>query len=93
MVLAAGSSPLDLTNPLIQYGAVGCLALASLFWAWTLYKSAQESVKRERERADRLEAEIQKLNNDIHEKYIPVLTRVTDALQSFLWRTVRKDDP
>jgi hypothetical protein len=56
-----------------------------MFWAWTLYKQAADNLKRERERGDRLEAEVAKLNADIHGKYIPVLTRVTDVLQDFLW--------
>lgn len=71
----------------MQYGAVGLLASAAMFWAWTLYKQAQDNMKRERDRADRLEAEIAKLNADIHTKYIPVLTRVTDVLQDFLWQS------
>jgi hypothetical protein len=81
---------MDLTDPLLQYGATGILALAAMFWAWTLYKQAQDNMKRERDRADRLEAEIAKLNADIHGKYIPVLTRVTDVLQDFLWNS--RDD-
>lgn len=86
-----GGSPsipgLDLAHPLVQYGAVGLLAVAAMFWAWTLFRQASENMKRERERADRLEAEVKKLNDDIHEKYIPVLTRVTDVLQDFLWQS------
>lgn len=78
------STGIDIAAPLAQYGAVGLLALAAMFWAWTLYKQALDGQKRERDRADRLEAEVKKLNDDIHEKFIPVLTRVTDALQSFL---------
>jgi hypothetical protein len=81
---------IDLSQPLVQYGAVGVLATAAMFWAWTLYKQAQDNMKRERDRADRLEAEIAKLNADIHGKYIPVLTRVTDVLQDFLWNA--RDD-
>ncbi|MCW2904203.1 MAG: hypothetical protein JWO67_6468 [Streptosporangiaceae bacterium] len=92
-IAAGGPTPLDLSAPLVQYGAVGVLAMATMFWAWKLYQQALENAKRERERADRLETEIHKLNADIQEKYIPVLTRVTDALQNFLWRTGHKDDP
>lgn len=80
---------LDLSQPLVQYGAVGLLATAAMFWAWTLYKQAADNLKRERERGDRLEAEVAKLNADIHGKYIPVLTRVTDVLQDFLNRRGR----
>lgn len=89
----AGATPsgFDFSAPLVQYGAVGVLAMATMFWAWTLYKQALESVKRERERGDRLEAEVQRLNADIHEKYIPVLTRVTDVLQQWLWSSGSKD--
>lgn len=75
----------------MQYGAVGVLASAAMFWAWTLYKQAQDNMKRERDRADRLESEIAKLNADIHGKYIPVLTRVTDVMQDFL-RSASYDD-
>lgn len=82
---------IDLSQPLVQYGAVGLLATAAMFWAWTLYKQAADNLKRERERGDRLEAEVAKLNADIHGKYIPVLTRVTDVLQDFLWSAHRDD--
>lgn len=85
---AAGTSStggIDLSQPLAQYGAVGLLAMAAMFWAWTLYRQSAEAMRRERDRADRLEAEVRKLNADINEKYIPVLTRITDVLQDFLW--------
>jgi hypothetical protein len=85
------STGVDLSQPLVQYGAVGVLASAAMFWAWTLYKQAQDNMKRERDRADRLESEIAKLNADIHGKYIPVLTRVTDVMQDFL-RSASYDD-
>lgn len=88
IISQGSSSPASaLSQPLVQYGAVGVLAMAAMFWAWTLYKQAEAAMKRERERADRLEAEVQKLNADIHGKYIPVLTRVTDILQDFLWQS------
>lgn len=92
-LLAAASTGIDLSQPLAQYSAVGVLASAAMFWAWTLYKQAQDNMKRERERADRLEAEIAKLNADIHTKYIPVLTRVTDVLQDFLWQSGHDNPP
>lgn len=82
----------DFSSVLLQYGPGGALGAIALWWAWVMYKNERENSKRERERNDLLEAEIRKLNESIHSQYIPVLTRVTDALANFL-RATRRDDP
>lgn len=87
----------DATDPssvLLQYGPGGALAAVALWWAWVMYKDARDNLKRERERNDALEGELRKQNEVFQQQVIPVLTRVTDALASFLRATRRGgDDP
>jgi hypothetical protein len=84
----------DPSSVLLQYGPGGALAAVALFWAWIMYKDARDNLKRERERNDALEAELRKQNDTFQQQVIPVLTRVTDALASFMRATRRGgDDP
>lgn len=91
MLLAQGADP---SSVLLQYGPGGALAAVALFWAWIMYKDARDNLKRERERNDALEAKLQSQHELFQQQVIPVLTRVTDALASFLRATRRSgDDP
>lgn len=69
----ASSSTLDV-GILAQYGILG-LVCAALF----LY--SKSAMQRERERADRLEAQNQKLNDSMAERVIPALTSATRAIE------------
>lgn len=64
----------DPTGILLQYGVLGLGALVLLWFARVSYK-------REVDRADRLEAEVLRLNNLIQEKHIPALESATHALR------------
>lgn len=67
------SDPFDL-GMLIQYGVLGIAAGAlSVF--------ARISYRRETERADRLEAEVVRLNNLIIDRVIPALTSAAQAAE------------
>lgn len=91
VLLADGTDP---GSVLLQYGPGGALAAVALWWAWVMYKDARDNLKRERERNDALEGELRKQNEMFQQQVIPVLTRVTDALASFLRATRRGgDDP
>lgn len=70
-----------------QLGAVGGV-LAILFWfAWQVYK-------RERDRADKNEAEIARLNQVIQDKYVPSLESAAVALAESNRLLARyQDDP
>ncbi len=58
---------------LTQYGVLGIFAILLIIFARTAYK-------RETDRADRLEAEVTRLNTLIAEQAIPGLTLATQAL-------------
>lgn len=87
-LMAAASDPTTtgIVGVLLQYGAVGAVALTLGFFARTL-------IKREQERADRLEveakearlaynAEVSRLNTLIQEKTIPALLTATSAINN-----------
>jgi hypothetical protein len=75
-------------NDLAKYGPLGILCLALLWFAWWVVRSdrtraetfAQESWKREIERADRLETENRRLNEYIQDRAIPALLAGTAAV-------------
>lgn len=62
--------PLD---ALLQYGALGVIAAALFAFARTAYR-------REVDRADRLEAELARLNGLLQERHIPALLSANQAL-------------
>lgn len=63
----------DVTAVFLQYGVLGAFALFGLWFFRTVYK-------RETERADRAEAALAVLNQDVREKVIPVLTEAARAV-------------
>jgi tRNA(Phe) wybutosine-synthesizing methylase Tyw3 len=69
---------------LVQYGAVGAIALIALYVARVLFGKLNETLTRERERADRLEAELAKLNETVRSEYIGTLAKATDAIADAL---------
>lgn len=69
---------------LIQYGAVGAIALIALYAAKVLFGKMSEALARERERADRLEQELAKLNETVRSEYIGTLAKATDAIADAL---------
>lgn len=58
-----------------QYGIAGVISMIFLWFGWQVYK-------RERDRADKNEAEIARLNTVIQDKYIPSLEAATRVLTS-----------
>ena len=60
---------------LVQYGVLGIFCLI-------LVVVARSFIKREQDRADRLEAEVIRLNTVIQEKTIPALLSATEAIKS-----------
>lgn len=69
---AAGDS-LDL-GILAQYGILGLVAAG-------LFIFAKGAYKRELDRADRLEAEVTRLNNQMFERVIPLLTSAANSVE------------
>jgi hypothetical protein len=71
LLLATATS--DPTGVLLNYGAIGAILVLLGIYAYG-------SVKRERERADRLETQLQTINDRINEKLADLLKETRDAL-------------
>lgn len=72
-IAAATTGTLDV-GLLAQYGVLGLVCAA-------LFLFAKSAIQRERDRADRLEAQNQKLNESFAERVIPALTSATRAIE------------
>lgn len=68
------------TAVLVQYGAVGVVALLAIAAVRVLYTRLNAAVDREAERADRLEEELRKLNETVRSDYVSTITAVAQAL-------------
>lgn len=71
----------ETSEPLLQYGAVGVLALLAVIAVRVLFAREVAAHDRERDRADRLEAELRKQNELIQEKFVTALTQAQSAIQ------------
>jgi hypothetical protein len=87
MLLAQGA---DSASVLIQYGAVGVLALASMAIARVLFKRFEETLKLEREGRSRAEDEVRTLNALIRDQHVPALQQATAVIAQSL-RAARRD--
>lgn len=78
---------------LLQYGAVGVIAIIALAAVRVLFKRETAAYDREKDRADRLEAELTKLNQAIQERYLVALNDATKAVADALAKLtqVRRD--
>ncbi len=77
LVVAAESTD----QPLLQYGAVGILAAFALLAVRVLFMREVAAHDRERERADRLEAQLQHQNELIQERFVTTLQQAAQAIQ------------
>ena len=69
---------------LLQYGAIGIIAAIALGAVRVLFKRETTAYDREKDRADRLEAELTKLNSAIQERYLVALNDATRAVADAL---------
>lgn len=92
MVLAVADGT-TVDDTLLQYGAIGVIAVVALFAVRVLFKRETEAYDREKARADRLEAELAKLNQTIQERYLVALNDATRAVADALTKLsqVRRD--
>lgn len=81
------ADPIDLA--FLQYGAIGAIALIALLAVRVLFKREIDAYEREKQRADRLEAELLKLNTAIQERYLVALNDATRAVADALNRMRR----
>lgn len=82
---------MDTTPILAQYGALGVMVVFAGLIIRVLFQRTTEAYERERERADRMEQEVQRLNELIQEKMLPILHEATRAISEALHEQRRKD--
>jgi hypothetical protein len=71
----------DIAGPLfVQYGALGILTLAALVAVRVLFVRVESALRRETERADRLELELRQLNDTVRTEYVDTITRAAQAI-------------
>lgn len=71
-------------SALIQYGALGVIAALALGAVRVLFQREVNAHDLERQRADRLEEELRKLNNTIQDRYIVTLAEATRVMGEVL---------
>ncbi len=74
----------DVAGGLVQYGAIGVLALSALFAVRVLFQREIRAHDLERARADRLEDELRKLNEHVAREVVPTLIRATGVIAKML---------
>lgn len=74
----------DTSSVFIQYGALGVIALLALGAVRVLFAREVKALDLERQRADRLEDELRKLNVSIQERYVATLVEATKAISEAL---------
>lgn len=65
---------------LLQYGALGVMALGATYAVVKLYKRLEQQNDRERARANRAEEQLAALNLLIRDQLVVALARATDAI-------------
>lgn len=75
------------SDVLIQYGAIGVIALLALLAVRVLFARVTATADLERARADRLEEELRKLNATIQERYVTTLAEANRAISAALAAT------
>lgn len=83
MIIIAAESA-DTLTPLLQYGAVGVIAVMLALAVKVLFTRETQRADRETERADRLEEELRKLNETVRNEYIGTLAKATEAISDAL---------
>jgi hypothetical protein len=81
-MMIAGPDPVSAV--LIQYGAVGAVAIMALAAVRVLYLRMADALEREQARADRYEEELRKLNETVRTEYLVTLAKATEAISDAL---------
>lgn len=68
------------TGVLLQYGALGVLSVLAIAVARVLFNKLTEQLDREKERGDRLEEELRKLNETVRSEYVSNINRASQAV-------------
>jgi hypothetical protein len=72
------------TSTLVQYGALGVIAILALAAVRVLFQREVNAHDLERQRADRLEEELRKLNSTIQDRYITTLGEASRVMVEVL---------
>lgn len=83
LILAQAAS-IDVGSTFVQYGALGVIAFLALIAVRVLFQREVRALDHERERADRLEEELRKLNATIQERYVGTLAEATRVMGDVL---------
>lgn len=75
---------------LYQYGAIGVVLLGAIYAMRTLFNEKVKAHDLDRQRADRMEAEVHRLNALIQDKMLPVLGEATKIISEALSVSRRK---
>ncbi|MFR9807057.1 hypothetical protein ACL02T_32890 [Pseudonocardia sp. RS010] len=76
---------------LVQYGALGLLALGLAIAVKVLFARTTANADAERHRADRLEEELRRINTAIQDRQLGVLAEATRVLSQVLEEMRRED--
>lgn len=79
------------SDVLAQYGALGVMVIAAGAIIRVLFQREIAAHDREKQRADRMEAEVSRLNAVIQDKMLPILHEATVAISEALHEEQRKD--
>lgn len=79
-MITAAEDPV--TGVLVQYGAVGVIAILGILVSRVLFNRLNQALDRETARADRLEAELSKLNETVRTEYVTTLATAAQAIQN-----------
>jgi hypothetical protein len=80
MWFAAGQSD-PVSGALLQYGAVGVIALLGILVSRVLFNRLNQALDRESARADRLEEQLRTLNETVRTEYVTTLSAASHAIQ------------
>lgn len=87
-LFAQGAPP---TDGLLQYGAIGLLALIALYAVSKLFARQVAAHDKDLARADRLEDELRQQNRVIQDRLVVELTRAAEVMSAFLAQQQQKD--
>jgi hypothetical protein len=65
---------------MLQYGAVGAIAILALIGVRVMFSKLTDQLEREKERGDRLEQELLKLNEAVRGEYLNTISRASQAI-------------
>lgn len=71
----------DPASELLQYGALGLLAMLAIYAVRVLFTQQTAAAERDRARGDRLEEELRASNAAMQEKVLPVLSAAIELIR------------